>query len=79
MVVFGVVGLLLEAVRKAGMFRRNEVSLHCEVGAYLLCMSGLSVRRVSEFGVPGGQGGCQAVGSQVCWATFLVGLRLGGL
>ena len=49
---FGVVELLLEAVKKARIFRRNKVSLHHKVRAYLLYMSGLSVRRVSEFGVP---------------------------
>jgi len=52
---FGVVELLLEAVKKARIFRRNKVSLHHKVGAYLLYMFGLSVRCVSEFGVPAGR------------------------
>ena len=48
--------LLLEVVRKARMFRRNKVFCSIiRVGAYLLCMSGLSFRCVSEFGIPEGQ------------------------
>jgi len=46
--LFWVVELLLEAVKKAGIFRRNKVSLRHKVRGCIMYMAGLSYRGMTE-------------------------------